>query len=197
MAQLARFAVLMLGAQAQFHAAAQASMQVDLPVAQVQPPFQAHAFLVLAAVHQLPIQQACPTVGRPQVFAGVAAIPRPAHRHPTPNRPYLRPLLGAPQPRPLTGRLKVQQLRTLAAEYCLATGMIDDQHIALLVTLPLECRPWPLRGKEAMERMFGHGSELLLFEIALSRPIPDNHCRPVGAGNRKWIGVNLQQMPSE
>ncbi|MNH15508.1 hypothetical protein D3C79_751220 [compost metagenome] len=175
MAQLAGFAVLMLGAQAQFHAATQPGVQVDLPVAQVQPPFQGHALLVLTAVHQLPVQQPRPTVGRPQVFAGMTAIPGPAHRHTTPDRPNLRPLFGAPQPRPFTRWLKVQQLRALAAEHRLATGVIDDQDIALLITLPLECRPGPLRGEEAMERMFGHGSELLLFEIALSRPIPDNH----------------------
>ncbi|SPO53449.1 conserved protein of unknown function [Pseudomonas sp. JV551A1] len=123
-------------------------------------------------------------MGRPQVLAGVAAIPWPAHRHTTADRPNLRPLLGAPQPGPFTLRLKMQQLGTLTAENRLATGMVDDQHIALLVTLPLECRPGPLRGEEAMERMFGHGSELLLFEIALSRPIPDTHRKAVGAEYR-------------
>jgi hypothetical protein len=46
--------------------------------------------------------------------------------------------------------LKVQQLRALPAEHSLAEGVVDDQDIALLVTLPLECRPWPLCGKEAM-----------------------------------------------
>ena len=91
----------------------------------------------------------------------------------------------------------MQQLGALAAEHCLATGVIDDQHIALLITLPLERRPGPLRGKEAMERMFRHGSKLLLFEIALPQPIPGTHCKPVGAGSRSWIGVNLQQLALE
>ncbi|MNY46194.1 hypothetical protein D3C86_1813520 [compost metagenome] len=49
MTQLARLAVLVLGGQSQFHGGAQPRLEVDLPIAQLQTPVQAHALLVLGA----------------------------------------------------------------------------------------------------------------------------------------------------
>ena len=62
LAQLARQAVLMFGAQAQLHAFAKVRMQVHLPVAQLQLPVQAHAVFVMTAIEQLPVQQTCPAM---------------------------------------------------------------------------------------------------------------------------------------
>ncbi|MNE58151.1 hypothetical protein D3C80_1531650 [compost metagenome] len=140
----------MLGTELQLHAFAQLGHQVDLPIAQLQAPLEGHALFGFAAVDQLPVEQARPTVGRPHVFAGVTAVPGPAHRHTATDRADLWPLRRTPQPRALALWLEVQQLRALTAEDCLALRVIDDQHIALLVTLPLEGRPRPLRGEETL-----------------------------------------------
>ncbi len=156
LAQLARHVVLMLGAQAQFHAFAQVRVQVDLPIAQLQLPVQAHAILGAAAVEQFPVEQSRPTMGRPCVFARMTAIPRPAHRHATANRADMRPLRRAPQPRLLPARLKVQQLRALTTEHRLTQRMIDHQHVAHLIALPGEHRSLAQGFEEALQRMLMH-----------------------------------------
>src|SRR5450830_1153962 len=115
-------------------------MQVNLPVAELQTPVQADTLLVAAALQQFPVDQPCPTMGWPGVFARMPAIPGPAHRHPAANRPDLRPFGRAPQPGLLSMWLEVQQLRALAAEHRLAQGMVDHQDFALLKALPLEHR---------------------------------------------------------
>ncbi len=148
--QLARQAVLMLGAQAQIHAFAQMRVQVYLPVAQLKLPVQAHAVVISAAVQQLPVDQPCPAMGRPGVFARMTAIPRPAHRNATTNRTDLRPLRRAPEPGFLALWLEVQQLRTLATEHRLTQRMVDHQHIALLIALPRKHRTFAQGFEEAL-----------------------------------------------
>ncbi|MNE56563.1 hypothetical protein D3C80_1514800 [compost metagenome] len=96
MTQLTRLAVLVFGTELQLHAFAQPGQQVDLPVAQLQTPFERHALFVFTAVDQLPVEQARPAVRRPHVFAGMATVPGPAHRHTATNGADLRPLRRAP-----------------------------------------------------------------------------------------------------
>ncbi|KWV84539.1 hypothetical protein PFLmoz3_05574 [Pseudomonas fluorescens] len=156
MAQLARQLVVMLGAQAQFQGVTQVRVQVHLPVAQLQLPVQAHAVVIGAAVEQFPVDQAGPSVGRPGIFAGVATIPRPAHRYAAPNGADLWPLGRAPQPWLLAGGLKMQQLRTLATEHRLAQGVVDHQHIAHLKALPGEHRTLAQGFEKALQRLLVH-----------------------------------------
>ncbi len=150
MAQLTGFAVLVLGAQAQFHGFTEASMQVDLPVAQLQAPMQADSFVIGTALQQLPVDQPGPAMGGPGIFTRVPAIPGPAYGDATANRADLRPLRRAPQPGFLSPWLEMQQLRTLATEHRLAQWMVDHQHFALLKALPLEDRLFAPRFEKAL-----------------------------------------------
>ncbi|MOA23416.1 hypothetical protein D3C78_1440350 [compost metagenome] len=140
----------MFGTELQFHALAQSRLQINLPVAQLQTPFECHALLIFAAVDQLPVEQARPTVGWPHIFTGMTTVPGPTHGHTPTNGADLWPLRSAPQPWAFALGLEVQQLSPLAAECSLALGVINDQHIALLITLPLKGRSRPLRGEEAL-----------------------------------------------